>query len=68
MGAYKRYREFGGKEQREEPRVREFREYGTVSLGGITVHTGTAVFSKLPKNLTKFDIDGTMCKMSRFYL
>ena len=29
MGAYKRYREFGGKEQREEPRVREFREFGT---------------------------------------
>ena len=23
MGAYKRYREFGGKEQREEPRVCE---------------------------------------------
>ena len=37
MGAYKRYREFGGKEQREEPRVREFREFGTASLRGITV-------------------------------
>ena len=39
LGAYKRYREFGGKEQREEPRVREFREFGTVSLRGITVLT-----------------------------
>ena len=37
MGAYKRYREFGGKEQQEEPRVREFREFGTASLRGITV-------------------------------
>ena len=37
MGAYERYREFGGKEQREEPRVREFREFGTASLRGITV-------------------------------
>ena len=37
MGAYKSYREFGGKEQREEPRVREFREFGTASLRGITV-------------------------------
>ena len=39
MGAYKRYREFGGKEQREEPRVKEFREFGTASLRGITVKT-----------------------------
>ena len=39
MGAYKRYREFGGKEQREELRVREFCEFGTVSLQGITVST-----------------------------
>ena len=39
MGAYKRYREFGGKEQQEEPRVREFREFGTASLRGITVLT-----------------------------
>ena len=31
------YREFGGKEQRDEPRVREFREFGTASLRGITV-------------------------------
>ena len=38
MGAYKRYREFGGKEQPEEPRVREFREFGTASLRGITVY------------------------------
>ena len=38
MGAYKRYREFGGKEQRAEPRVREFREFGIASLRGITVH------------------------------
>ena len=38
MGAYKRYREFGGKEQQEEPRVREFREFGTASLRGITVY------------------------------
>ena len=38
MGAYKRYREFGGKEQREEPQVREFREFGTASLRGITVY------------------------------
>ena len=38
MGAYKRYREFGGKEQREELRVREFREFGTASLRGITVY------------------------------
>ena len=37
FGCYKRYREFGGKEQREEPRVREFREFGTASLRGITV-------------------------------
>ena len=37
MGAYKRYREFGGKEQQEEPRVKEFREFGTASLQGITV-------------------------------
>ena len=37
MDAYKRYRKFGGKEQREEPRVREFREFGTASLRGITV-------------------------------
>ena len=34
----KRYREFGGKEQQPEPRVREFREFGTASLRGITVH------------------------------
>ena len=38
MGAYKRYREFGGKEQRAEPRVREFHEFGTASLRGITVY------------------------------
>ena len=31
MGACKRYREFGDKEQREEPQVREFREFGTAS-------------------------------------
>ena len=37
MGAYKRYREFGGKEQRAESRVREFRKFGTASLRGITV-------------------------------
>ena len=40
MGAIlysKRYREFGGKEQRAELRVREFREFGTASLRGITV-------------------------------
>ena len=37
MGAYKRYREFGGKEQRVELRVREFCEFGTTSLRGITV-------------------------------
>ena len=37
MGAYKRNREFGGKEQQEELRVREFREFGTASLQGITV-------------------------------
>ena len=37
LGAYKRYREFGGKEQQEEPRVREFREFGTASLRGIIV-------------------------------
>ena len=37
MGAYKRYREFGVKEQRPEQRVIEFRELGTVSLRGITV-------------------------------
>ena len=28
---------FGGKEQRAELRVREFREFGTASLRGITV-------------------------------
>ena len=28
------------------------------------LYSKSAVFSKLPKNLTKFDIDGTMCKMS----
>ena len=39
MGAYKRYRQFGGKEQREEPRVREFCEFGTTILRGITVET-----------------------------
>ena len=38
LGASKRYREFGGKEQRPEPRVREFREFGTASLRGITIH------------------------------
>ena len=38
MGAYKRHCEFGGKEQQEEPRVREFREFGTASLRGITVY------------------------------
>ena len=32
LGAYKRYRKFGGKEQQEEPRVREFREFGTANL------------------------------------
>ena len=37
MGDYKRYRKFEGKEQGEEPRVREFREFGTTSLQGITV-------------------------------
>ena len=37
MGAYKRYREFGGKEQREEPQVREFRELGTANFLGIIV-------------------------------
>lgn len=37
LGAYKRYRKFGGKEQREESRVREFREFETASLRGITV-------------------------------
>ena len=35
--AHTYYREFGGKEQREEPRVREFREFGTARLQGITV-------------------------------
>ena len=39
MGAYKRYREFGGKEQQEELRVREFGEFGSTSLRGITVVT-----------------------------
>ena len=39
LGAYKRYREFGGKEQRAEPRVREFHKFGTASLRGITVTT-----------------------------
>ena len=38
LGASKRYREFGGKEQRAEPRVREFREFGTESLQVITVY------------------------------
>ena len=37
----KRYREFGGKEQRPEPRVREFRKFGTASLRGITVFIPT---------------------------
>ena len=37
MGAYKSYREFGGKEQRMEQRVREFREFGTASLRSFTV-------------------------------
>ena len=37
FGAYKRYCEFGGREQRAEPRVREFCEFGTASLRGITV-------------------------------
>ena len=32
-------REFRGKEQQEKPRVREFREFGTASLRGITVLT-----------------------------
>ena len=44
LGAYKRYREFGGKEQREEPRVREFREFGAASLRGITVYTHLALY------------------------
>ena len=37
--AYKRYREFVGIEQKAEPRVREFREFGTASLRGITVNS-----------------------------
>ena len=37
LGAYKRYRKFGGKEQQAEPQVREFCEFGTASLRGITV-------------------------------
>ena len=37
LGAYKKYREFGGKEQRAESRVRESRKFETVSLRGITV-------------------------------
>ena len=37
MGAYKRYCEFGSKEQRAELRVREFRKFGTTNLRGITV-------------------------------
>ena len=40
MGAYKRYREFGGKEQQVESQVREFREFGTASFRGITVFGG----------------------------
>ena len=40
MGAFKGYREFGGKEQRAGPRVREFREFGIASLRGITVLQG----------------------------
>ena len=30
-------REFRGKEQQEKPRVREFREFGTASLRGLSV-------------------------------
>ena len=43
MGAYKRYREFGGKGQRVGPRVGEFREFGPASLRGITVINHTQI-------------------------
>ena len=49
------YREFGGKEQREKPRVREFREFGTASLQGITVYTTFAnVWYKCPRSSKAF--------------
>ena len=53
LGAYKRYCEFGGKEQREEPRVREFREFGTASLRGIAVNIfnmNSAVYLEINKS------------------
>ena len=52
MGAYKRYREFGGKEQREEPRVREFREFGTASLRGITVIAHHCTYTAMTPQLS----------------
>ena len=55
MGAYKRYREFGGKEQREEPRVREFREFGTASLRGITVVRVWIIWRQIIQKLKAVD-------------
>ena len=58
LGAYKRYCEFGDKEsikQQEEPRVREFRKFGTASLQGITVLSFFEILyvEKLAKNVQK---------------
>ena len=50
MGAYKRYHEFGGKEQQAESQVRKFREFGTASLQGITVFLKAAFIAQLFKN------------------
>ena len=55
FGAYKRYCEFGGEEQREEPRVREFREFGIASLRGISVLSNFEIpyGERLAKNVQK---------------
>ena len=59
MGDYKRYRKFGGKEQRVEPRVREFREFGTASLRGITVSFFQKHFLQEVMNLINLSAVGT---------
>ena len=51
MGAYKRYSEFGGKEQQADLQVREFREFGTASLRGIIVSHKSHI---ILQNISKF--------------
>ena len=60
MGASKRYRESGGKEQRPEPRVREFCEFGTASLRGITVLFLNLL--SLWKKCTEYEVLGLIFK------